>query len=113
MRSTDDEEVTVHHITTIAQTLTCLCCEPACELTQADDVVAVVVQVRWQQHARQLVRLGFCQKQKVILGHRGVDRRILLLPVRYQLRKTSAAIRRLAEISLHPIRALPIGRFVE
>ena len=58
-----------------------LLAQPAAEVTQRDDVIAVIVHLR---RRRQAEGPGFGQEQEMVLLGRSVERRALFLPVRDQ-----------------------------
>ena len=62
-----------------------LLAEPAADIAQADDVVAVVVHQPRHQEVGEAVGAGLGQEQELVVGDLGLERRALLLPVRDQL----------------------------
>src|SRR4029077_5462174 len=63
-----------------------LLAQPAGEVAETDDVVAVVGKTRGEQPGRRPERRIFGEKEETVLAHRGSERRALLLPVGNQLR---------------------------
>ena len=59
--------------------------QPAADVAQADDVVAVVVHQPRQREIGEAERAGLGEPQELVVGHRRLDRRALLLPVGDQL----------------------------
>jgi len=59
--------------------------EPAAQISEADDVVAVVVHVARDKGVGGLARTVFTQEIDVIPGHGRIQRRTTLFPVRKQL----------------------------
>ncbi len=62
-----------------------LLAEPAADLAQADDVVAVVVHQARQQEVGESVGAALGQEEELIVGDLGFERRALFLPVRNEL----------------------------
>ena len=62
-----------------------LLAEPAADVAQADDVVAVVVHQPRHQEIGEAERAGLGQEQELVVAHLGLERRALLLPVGNEL----------------------------
>ena len=62
-----------------------LLAEPAAEIAQAHDVVAVVVHQPRHQEIGEAEGAGLGQEQELVVAHLGLDRRALLLPVGQKL----------------------------
>ena len=59
--------------------------EPAAQVAEADDVVAVVAEAGRQEQVRHLEAALFGQEEKSVFAHRRIERRAALLPVGQQL----------------------------
>ena len=62
-----------------------LLAEPAADVAQADDVVAVVVHQPRHQEIGEAERAGLGEEQELVVAHLGLERRALLLPVGNEL----------------------------
>ena len=59
--------------------------QPATQVAQADDVVAGIVHGPGQKEHRYAAGPGLAQKHQLLAADRGIQRRTLVFPVRYQL----------------------------
>ncbi|SAL76412.1 hypothetical protein AWB68_04978 [Caballeronia choica] len=59
----------------------CLLTEPARDVREADDIVAVILEVVGQEPVGHLLRAVLRQEQEAVLGHFDVERRAFFLPV--------------------------------
>ena len=64
--------------------------EPAHDVAEADDVVAVVVEAVGQERVRRRRRAGLGEEEEAVAGDRLVERRAVFLPVGQQLGRSRA-----------------------